>query len=280
MHLVFDFDGTIAAHDTLGALVHGASKHQVNNRGVSDDPWPHWEEIERLYFADYEAHKASYTPPAEERLSLDAERTFLASMGPVEEASIQRVHQLGVFQELDQDTLRKLGRDAARNGDVVLRAGFWDLLALAESRGWDVSVLSINWSRSFVDGVLDGRISNIVANEISARDGTIGGPAEGFARMTCAGDKLKALRSLVLRDQGVGEKDETVVYFGDSTTDLECLLVGRGVVMVAGEDASSLLKTLGRIGWNVQHASAVGRNTPRLCWAADFAEILSGNVLG
>lgn len=279
MHLVFDFDGTIAAHDTLNAFVRGVSKHQVNNRGVEEDPWPQWEEIERLYFAAFEAHKASYTPSAAERRSLDEERQFLASMGTVEEASIQRVHQLGVFQGLDKETLRKVGQEAVRNGDVVVRAGFWDLLALAESRGWDVSVLSINWSRTFIDGVLDGKISHIIANEINSDDGTIGGPAEGFPRMTCAGDKLAALKGLVL----VGDKDETetgVVYFGDSTTDLECLLVGKGVVMASDEDASSLLKTLGRIGWNVQHASAVGRDAARLCWAADFAEILSGNVLG
>lgn len=278
MHLVFDFDGTIATHDTLGALVKGAARWQCQ-RGRADS-WPKWEGIEQQYFKEYADHKSGYSPQEVDRLTLDEETQFLAASMAVEEASIQRVHDLGVFRDLDRDSLRQVGREALRNGDIVIRAGFRETLALAKAHGWKTSVLSINWSQSFLQGILETFDENgeleVVANEIHAEDGTIRGPdmMEG-TRMSCSPHKLSALRKIV---GGASEANETV-YYGDSTTDLECILFCTGVVMTPQPETSSLLKTLRRLGWNVAHASSTGPDTTRLCWATDFAAVLDGDVL-
>jgi hypothetical protein len=68
------------------------------------------------------------------------------------------------------------------------------------------------------------------------------------------------------------------VYFGDSATDLGCLLEATlGVVMADGAQ-STLLKTLGRLGFDVPHVgSYVGE--PVLVWARDYEEVVKSRLL-
>ncbi|KAG6031769.1 hypothetical protein E4U41_007445, partial [Claviceps citrina] len=190
------------------------------------------------------------TPPDEE--------AFLAGLQPVEDASLERVSRTGLFRGLGAGSLFRMGVEAASSGRVLVREGYHEILLAGRASA--VTILSVNWSRSFIRGVLHGRRAaaaaapvTIIANEV-AEDGRIVGPAldaRGGRAMATAADKWNALRDIVAAG------DETVVYCGDSVTDLACLLrSGRGIAL-AGEAGgeSALLGTLARIGIELVHVA-------------------------
>ena len=269
MALVLDFDGTITVKDTINELAQSAIRiHNERGRDFSSA----WEEIVDLYGKSCAKYKAEYPVPEDSRVDLEAERKYLADLRDVEVASARRVEAAGLFNSISSQDLLAAGIAAVREGRVALREGLPELLSVAEARGWPVYILSVNWSNSFIRGVLhqfDGRL-RVVSNEV--HDGGKLSCPDTQTFLATAGDKLVALRTM-LRDIG----DVPVVYFGDSTTDIECLLLSSGVVMSSAED-SSLLKTLSRVGVPVPHVeSATAAN--KLAWARDFSEVLQFGTL-
>lgn len=270
MRLIFDFDGTIVTKDTIStlALASIAAKQSEQHHA---DLKTRWTAIEGDYMKDYNDYKTQYSPSAKERKTLPEELKYLSGLRAVEEASLKRVHDAGIFQNLTATSLFDIGKQVVNTKEVEVRPGFGDMLDLAAANAWDVSVLSINWSKAFVEGVLSGFGNlRVVANEISADDGIIKGPLETDGRrMACSDDKLLALQKIL------GASNESVVYFGDSTTDIQCLLHDHGVVI--GDADSSLVTTLKRTGTDVPSASETV--TGKVCWAADFEQVLQNGVL-
>lgn len=269
MALVLDFDGTITAQDTINVLAQSAiSIHRQRGRDLSRA----WDEIVDRYIKSHAQHKGSYPVAEEDRLDREAESRFLDSLHDVEVASVQRVEARGIFDGISSQDFLAAGTLAVREGRVVLREGLPELLALAETRGWPVYVLSVNWSKSFIRGVLhqfDGRLT-VVSNEVHD-GGKIFSP-DTRAFLATAGDKLRAFRG-IMRDVG----DRPVVYFGDSITDLECLSLSSGIVISSSGD-SSLLRALSRIGEGAPHVDD-GADTDRLLWARNFSEVLRARFL-
>lgn len=170
-----------------------------------------------------------------------------------------------------------------------------------------IHILSVNWSASYIRGVLSKEnISSVIANETSPADGSISAlPAipdntnssDWPSLLAVGSDKLSALRCLHRRQQEAKPKQSVeLVYFGDSTTDLECLLEFGGIVIspkaeVAqrpstkpidssktihnGSDLLHVLQT--RLNYNVPHVSEY-KDEP-ICWARDFAEIMESSFL-
>ncbi|KAK3298856.1 uncharacterized protein B0H64DRAFT_454487 [Chaetomium fimeti] len=276
--LLLDFDTTITQSDTLASLVTlsiaalpattPAQKTALTNL---------WSEIVRDYLAAHAAHRAAYRPPAEERTTLAEELDFLESVAGVERASVARVGKAGFFRGLDEGVLEGVGRRAValgrgeggdENGDgdgdgdgevevgVRVRKGFGELLERYGDggKGWDAAVVSVNWSGAFIKGAVEagsgGRgIKRVVSNEIGFPDGMVEGPPElGKKPLTTAGDKLRAMESLK-----TGLAEERVVYFGDSATDLACLVGADLGVIMADDGETKLLKLLARIGFEVPH---------------------------
>ncbi|KAK3311141.1 uncharacterized protein B0T15DRAFT_571569 [Chaetomium strumarium] len=311
--LLLDFDGTITQHDTLHSLVSlaiaasrpRASKHDNDDRSSALTAL--WEEIVRDYVAAHARHLAGYSPPAEERTTLELEVAFLESLKSVEAASAARVSRAGFFRGLSGDGLEELGRravtlgtathggsngggngggeDGKGNGEkgaVKVREGLAEFVERmgGEEGMWDLAVVSVNWSGRFIKGVVEGscragdRIRRIVANGISWPHGDIQGPDDlGGKPLATAGDKLRAMRSL--RE---GLKEQKVVYFGDSTTDLPCLIEANLGVIMADDVESKLLKTLRRVGFEAPHVGEAGPGSS-LVWARDFHEVLRSGVM-
>ncbi len=118
-------------------------------------------------------------------------------------------------------------------------------------------------------------------------------------------DKLDTLEAATqaaasFREEVEDHGPEPVIYMGDSTTDLECLLYvaksgvhGSGGIVLADGDGpvtSKLLQTLARLGYAVPHVSKADpfktaqrsrypARHPRLAWARDFDEILASKIL-
>ncbi len=267
MHLIFDFDGTITKTDTIGTLAQAGVDAQRARNGSSLQQT--WDKVVEAYMADYNAFKANYSPSEENRTLPSQEIAYLSGLKSAEEASLDRVGKSGIFAGLQEREFEQFGRDAVRNGSVEMRSGFSEILQLANKSGWPVSVLSVNWSQSFIGGVLGQRQPNVkvVANRID-ESGVISGPQElDGERLTCSADKLRALTQI---------SSEGCVYFGDSTTDLECLLHDRGVVIASGEQ-TSLMKTLQRI--NVPVVSSSKRKNESLVWATAFDEVIECGIL-
>lgn len=266
MHLIFDFDGTITQQDTIGELARSAIEIQKSIRGA--DLQNDWDRVVRSYVDDYQRYKDDHPSPEATRTCVKDEIRFLSGTKDVEEMSLRRVAETRIFQGLDDEVLSKAGRDAVSQGRVHIRDGFHDLLGLAEEKGWKVGVVSVNWSRAFIRGALSSHDIHVIANEPSS-DGGIAGPTElPYGTMTNAREKHAAVEYLV------GDKGGRTVYFGDSTTDMECLLDGGVVISDDGE--STLLKTLTRIGVDVPH---VKERVSKVMWAKDFREVMDSGVL-
>ncbi|QPG99995.1 hypothetical protein C2857_003077 [Epichloe festucae Fl1] len=273
MRLVFDFDGTITQHDTIGELAQSAirrKKHQTQR-----DLQPAWDDAVRKYLQDHQSYTANFTPPESERRTVEEEERFLAGLRPIEEASLTRVSHSGLLAGLEKSDLIQMGMEAVSTGRVGMTEGCQDLLEEALRGGAKVDVLSVNWSKSFIEGVLHKHAGgvNVVANDVS-EDGSIHGPSSCTPPgIMTARDKVRAFRRIV------GE-DQQVVYFGDSATDLTCLLLCRGIVLARDKESSSLLKTLSRIGTDVPHVgSAQDHTDKRLFWARNFREVMQSGVL-
>ncbi|KAJ6783860.1 hypothetical protein PWT90_05488 [Aphanocladium album] len=272
MHLIFDFDGTVTTKDTIGHLASAGIAAQKLSRGANLQPA--WDSLVQAYLADYDAYRAGYAPAAPGRTSIEQEKRFLGGLRDVELASLRRVGEVAIFKDLAVAAMRRIGADAVQNGHVELRPGFGRLVRAAREQGWPVSVVSVNWSVDFIRGAAGDILREddaVVANGTRDEDGSIYGPAAlGGDLLVCAPDKARAMRQLGSRGGGA------VVYFGDSATDLECLVeADRGVVLADGE--SSLLKTLRRVGFEVPH---VVSEKKQIVWARSFDEVLESGFLG
>ncbi|KAG5986069.1 hypothetical protein E4U43_005688 [Claviceps pusilla] len=293
MHLVVDFDGTITQSDTIAELVRSAMQHQHRQRPQTqtDHNLPSaWEHALQTYLAEYRAYHADYHPPETRRTTPALEASFLAGLKPLEEASLARVSHSGLFVALSRHALHDMGAEAVSSGRVRLRSGWPDLLAEATRRGIPLTVLSVHWSRSFIQGVLShdllpsGPPIDVLANEIDDQGGIVGPAGDEPSRLVTAGDKLAVLQ------RWTAAAEHEVIYLGDSPTDLTCLLAAQtGIVLAAGEDGSSpVLKTLRRIGIQVKHvggimaarAGSADGTEQVVFWARDMREVLQSGVLG
>lgn len=170
-----------------------------------------------------------------------------------------------------------------------------------------IHILSVNWSASYIRGVLSGHgISSIIANEINTADGSITAPpsisdeiasADWPSVLSVGSDKLTALRSLHRRRQkAVPKQSVELLYLGDSTTDLECLLEFGGIVISPDAEiaqrpgtkttgssrttpnGSGLLHALQTmLNYKVPHVSEY--NGELICWARDFVDIKKSSFL-
>ncbi|KAK4103073.1 hypothetical protein N658DRAFT_467526 [Parathielavia hyrcaniae] len=280
--VLLDFDGTITQHDTLSSLITLAIADN-DNRTLTQL----WADIVDDYVASHQRHAASYAgPPAERRRTLREELAYLESVRGVELRSVAREERGGINTsrvEGEEDGGNGSEGEEVKKGAVVVRRGLGEFLEQQASRGWDVAVVSVNWSGEFIRGVVEavcepgqGRetVMRMVANGIGFPDGCVEGPKElGGEPLVSAGDKLRAMKSLRR-----GWEEDNVVYFGDSTTDLACLVAADLGVVIADDGESKLLKTLKRLGFGVSHVGEA-RGESKLVWAKDFVEVLQSGVM-
>lgn len=278
MDIVLDFDGTITTEDTISHLAQVALRfHLRKGKDLSAE----WTRILQAYDEEYRKHVSEYEPRAESRFSVEDEVRFLRSLHGVESNSIQRVAQSGIFSGLPPGVMREAGVMAREEGHVNLRPGFLSFARQAGSAGHRLSVISVNWSTSFIEGVLSDLTIRVFANEITD-DGRIVGPSnvallgEAGRPIMTSGDKLDALRSILSGDR---DTDLDCIYIGDSPTDLECLLHSGGVVLCPDE-ASNMLRMLRRLSIQVPHVTqSRGQDAGTIFWAQNFSDILGSRIL-
>ncbi|KAL2119004.1 hypothetical protein VTJ04DRAFT_5963 [Mycothermus thermophilus] len=185
------------------------------------------------------------------------------------------------------------GEPVLERGFVELRKGFGEFMHRVGTAGWEVAVASVNWSDDFIRGVVhagchghggsgtsseDGWPGRVLANKVRFADGQILGPHElGGEPLVTAGDKLRAMKELLRRREN-SEDVQKVVYVGDSTTDLACLVEADLGIAIADSQESKLLKTMERIQLRVPHVGEADAGS-RLVWARDFEEVLRSGIM-
>ncbi|TGZ84765.1 hypothetical protein EX30DRAFT_337238 [Ascodesmis nigricans] len=260
-HLILDFDETLTTHDTIDPLATAAYSLQAKlNPSNSIPPWSFFTDS---YGADYDALISSL-PPASSRTSVRAEFQYLASLCPVERASIERIESHGVFANLPIASLSSLAPS-----HVTLRPGWFShLVRPALSRGVKVSILSVNWSTGWIiEALRAGAISEggdeesldgveVMSNDlvVDEKGVTTGKLTRWFEEedkgMWTAREKRVVLDEYLEcgkyeKKGGKGKKKKGLnVYVGDSSTDLEAMW-GVDVGVYIG---SKMVKTLERIG--------------------------------
>jgi 2-hydroxy-3-keto-5-methylthiopentenyl-1-phosphate phosphatase len=290
MALFIDFDGTITTKDTISTLAAACLHHHAGTEpGSLTEKWAY---ILDAYSKDCEEFSKDYEPPENLRDTVAEEASFLEGLRSVEQRSIARLEESRICNGCDSAFLHAAGRAAVEKGDVVVRPGFRQFCAYSVAQGWKVTVVSVNWSRAFIRGVLEAGLQEdylnvaVVSNEILS-DGQIVGPAllnsaEHDRALTTSSDKRRVVEKLASRIEVDGSNAQSLsrtMYFGDSLTDLESLIhCSMGFVM-ADKDDSKLLQTLPRLGYTALHISGVTFPLPPQCvvWSRDFEQVLASS---
>ncbi|ORY66287.1 HAD-like domain-containing protein [Pseudomassariella vexata] len=270
MSLFMDFDGTITVEDTINEVASYALQVQAEQ---GDDLREEWGTVVREYMKDYGKHVAEYCPEEKARKSPTHEVGFLRELKTLELRSLERIYKCQVFKGITRDMFRKAGQDAVRRGVVQIRPGFKEFVETKMSEGWKVWIVSVNWSSAYIEGVCDVPGITVIANEVQD-DGSIVGPdmlnqkGIGSRNLTNSRDKLDVMQAIIQ------DESKPTVYFGDSVTDLECLLAASTGIVISDDEDSKLLRTLGRIGKRVPRATRQ-EPYPALFWASDYQEVMN-----
>jgi thiamine phosphate phosphatase / amino-HMP aminohydrolase len=206
LHIVLDFDGTITTKDTIEPLVQSAialrypciPSFQLSQTSVAEA----WNDCKSRYLVDLSAYyeKDDYLLGGDAAVMgpdrLERVQRSLEALWDVEWASVRRVGESGIFRGISEESLREKGSaamvDDARDGmdgEVVVRKGFREFVRWIEQReATEWGVVSVNWSHTWVRGVLDAALGGdreehgagvdavrIMANEIDSSTGMIEG---------------------------------------------------------------------------------------------------------
>lgn len=310
--LVLDFDGTLTTRDTMHLVADAGYAHQ---KSFNATPQPRsWSEIVDAYMADFKAHTDRYTPRASERYTPEQELAWLNSLQEIEEASILRACDAGIFNGVTSSEMDEAGRRAVRDGHVRLREGWHELIRSVDEHNNKVPgprlpcrILSVNWSATFIQGVVwqaseeiqPGKSlnldRNIYANEIPSISDQITDTQKITSEteqisIRTSEDKVKLLRRF--RDEECRKSNALLTYVGDSSTDLGCLLEADISFCIQDEPMGSgqkdLAETCQRIGIDILPStqfdgSAETTGSKKLWSIKDFLELqvcLRRNDLG
>lgn len=313
IQLILDWDGTLTKRDTLAVLANIPAAHRA-----AQDPDP-WRPITDAYADDYAAHARSYRPQTAARTTLAAEAAWLGSLKEVEERSVRRVEEAGVFRAVAVGDVERGAEEVVETGDVELRRG-WEGMFLLGERGRagkeevkeggegevgevDVSIVSVNWSATFIRACLLHAVARaewcdeaqrdklreavkqvrIIANEIEGlhdpdgSSGLLNKKDEDGIRTSS--DKLRCMQQI-----RPGQEEGLVVYVGDSPTDLECTAAADIGICIRDEPMSSaqkeLAETLDRIGIacaelsNLHDVQTPGQKKEMVWWARSLEEVV------
>jgi hypothetical protein len=187
--LILDFDGTITIEDTTTILAEVARDKVTGNAA---EKWNHcklWETCCAKYFSEVENHP-DIKALKKRRTTINEEIWYQCSLRVIEQASVTRVGQSGIFKGVSAWAWREAGWRECQNLRVKITTGFRLLVERAQSQGGRrgmVGIVSVNWSQDFLKGVLgfalggDGKAEcvPVLSNRVNGETGFIIGPKFG-----------------------------------------------------------------------------------------------------
>lgn len=299
INLILDWDGTITAKDTMFAYGKVADIRDVRlNREQNGSRM--FEGFGTAWMDDYSKHEHSYSPKAQERKEVAQESAWLKSLSSVETSSAERVEKSGFFAGVTHSDISTAAEELLQDGAVTLRSGWQDLFLRAQDSSSpklisSISILSVNWSESFIRASLKAAATASVPNSsllpaldylvISANE--ISGlhePGGSSGRLTDANHAI--IRTSFDKLENFPSRQECLnIYVGDSATDFDCLLAADLGICIRDDPMSSSAKTLAetmsRVGHVVQHIDnmktwqQLDGSKSNVFWAHDLNEIVS-----
>ncbi|KAF2854809.1 hypothetical protein T440DRAFT_243653 [Plenodomus tracheiphilus IPT5] len=283
IHWVLDWDGTITQHDTLSTLVSVASSTKP-----SFPTSEHWSRVTKAYLKDYNNTLSRLASNGKLPSTLPEENKLLHHMRVVEERSLTRVSESGIFADLTWEDIHKGAGQAVRKQEVSLRTGytaFYEEFVNQDTRQIDeITILSVNWSSHFIASCLSAShpslpVPQILSNELEGLSPSIPTtPSSGHILPTIisSGDKLQQLQRL----RSENGRSRPIVYVGDSWTDIEAILAADLGICIRDEPMGSsqrqLAEALERLGVECSRLGE-GREREgeggRAAWASDWEEI-------
>lgn len=140
LELVFDFDGTITQDDSIASVLAAAmSYHKANSSPEAakslTDAWHH---VVKSYMADLDAYHKGLDPATQDSqlTPLETARVLFSNdrRRQIEEASLLRVKEAGLFSGVSLKHLFQSGHEHRERNTVKLRNGLSDFTRLIQSR--------------------------------------------------------------------------------------------------------------------------------------------------
>jgi len=186
IHFILDFDGTITHEDTTTVLAAVACKRLTRTQEEKRDHCKLWETCCQEYFSEVENH-TNIKERKKKRMTINEEIWYQRSMRVVEEASVSRVGQSGIFKGVAASAWRESGWWESQRKVVQITTGFQKLVEGVQDQRGRLGIVSVNWSQDFLKGVLcfalgsDGKAESIpvLSNRIIEETGFITGPKLG-----------------------------------------------------------------------------------------------------
>lgn len=245
------------------------------------------------YLDDYTQTLKTLVPDGNLPASIPEEKELLKQLKPVEQRSLDRVYESGIFAGLTGQQVAEGAKQCILTGEVELRKGFGmfhqDVKA-HEARGDKISLLSVNWSRHFIASCLAAsgiEISPeaIISNELGGI--TEGSPSTGHIAsvgdldVVSSGDKLQWLERMRKHSTTAITTDDqnpVIVYVGDSWTDIEALLAADVGICIRDDSMGSSQKKLAeafeRLDVRCPHISNWWEGDDgNVVWARNYDEI-------
>jgi thiamine phosphate phosphatase / amino-HMP aminohydrolase len=294
--LLIDWDSTLTIKDTMSTFAFIGYGFQTPSHSKAKP----WSEIVDAYLSEYHAHEASYKTPKTERKTVQSELSWLSSLYKVERSSFCRFESIGLFNNMSKAELQIRAVRAVREGQVELRPGWLDLFqASSEASPIQTSIISVHWSAAFIRGCLlqgaeleeQGKASQMHLQHVPVHANEMCTSVSSRACTDEAGIHTSDGKLAVLRKIVSVSDAESVVYVGDSTSDLHCLLAADLGICIRNEESPSssqteLMETLQRIGIEVEplrnlkfrdieNRSSRYPVATRVWWTSSLKDILS-----
>lgn len=263
--LIADFDETVSEVDTIDLLVQAAIKRRLiaAEAGEQASLLLDWRGTVECYSMQYarivdewlacgrrKAIRTQKSPPSP--LDLAGLPDFLKAFEALEQTSIRRVIGRKFLSGLTRETLRALGRS------VQKKPGVFKVLEAMHTMGVKIEILSANWSKTLIEGAMEGMCDKIIANGL-AFDAAGRSTGQIHLQVVSAQDKLrhflrrKCVSSLTASSQGREEQQDRLeartgrtLYIGDSISDFLAIFEADiGVLIGANRTAIRTIEQFG-----------------------------------
>ena len=262
--LIADFDGTVSEVDTLGQLVQTATKHRtVAGDAGARNSFLEWRETVERY-SKQQARIVDEWLNSDSRKTTDNRdvpavgpnleglRRFLDASEVLEYTSTHRVMEKKFLAGLTRQTLRDVGRS------VQIRPGVFHVIEEMRRIGVKIEILSANWSKTFIEGAMNGMCDQITTNSL-VFDKSGRSTGEINLQVISAQDKLKHFLRLksesypattapdaMEHHNAARTRTGRTLYIGDSVTDLLAILEADiGVFIGTKQTAIQAMKRFG-----------------------------------
>jgi thiamine phosphate phosphatase / amino-HMP aminohydrolase len=185
--LILDFDGTITTADTTALLADISRRILPRPERIKSEKL--WEHCLAEYSSALENHP-SIKSLKEKRHTIDDEIAYQRGLRFIEEESVSRCGESGILKGISAMAWRETGQRACSDSRVRLMPGLQAMVQKVQIRTGGTGrwgVVSVNWSRDFIKGVLDFALGGtmkservpVLSNHIIQETGFIEGPMFG-----------------------------------------------------------------------------------------------------